>query len=244
MVTVTDQLDRYWANEMGCSLSSLYQGGVSVCAPGHREEPRWMGWIIPLLYLSLDRADPGTGVASVSPPLHEALSRFLANDIELNPPTEQPFRDFCRYYLPHGNLRLDRVLHCSPDDFSPAPEVYPISELDEYDVDASWYRIHFNGPIFVARNERGHIVSWAAIKIKADNVWEMAVVTEPKYRCRGLARSVVSQATSTALQRGNVALYLHALENIASSRVCTSLGYRPYGYAISCECGRVPPLIR
>ncbi|OPZ87944.1 MAG: GNAT acetyltransferase [bacterium ADurb.Bin429] len=91
----------------------------------------------------------------------------------------------------------------------------------------------------MARNEWGHIVSWAALKCKSDDVWELAVVTDAPYRGRGLARSVVSHATRAALDAGKLPTYLYEVSNTASARVARALGYQFYGYELTCEYGRV-----
>lgn len=48
MLIATDRLDHYWADELGCEVGCLYSGEVTLCAPPHREGPRWMGWMVPL----------------------------------------------------------------------------------------------------------------------------------------------------------------------------------------------------
>ncbi|HEX2948855.1 MAG TPA: GNAT family N-acetyltransferase [Armatimonadota bacterium] len=242
MVTTTDRLDRYWADELGCSADALYNSGITTCAPAHRDQPRWMGWLIPFDCIVLDRAEPGTGVISVTPSLANGLERFLQScDEEILPPTGKALSRFIHTNVPQGYPKVHRILRCSSTTFTPAPDVFPISLLDENDIHASWYRLHFDGPIYVARDQRNSIVSWAAIKCKSDDIWEMAVVTEPHYRGMGLARSVVSHATAAALDEGKVAMYLHEITNIASSKVSQSLGYTHYGHEVTCESGRVMP---
>lgn len=217
----------------------LYDGGVTAWAPAHRADGRWMGWLIPLLCLRLDQASPGVGVVSVKPDLLPALSTLLRTPgAAVLPPHSAVCEAFMRFHFPHSNARVDRILHCDASTFTPAPEIYPVSQLHEKDPLSHWYRLHFDGPVFVAKDERGRVISWAAIKCKSDEVWEMAVVTDASYRHRGLARSVVSRATRFTLDAGRVPMYLHDPVNISSSRVCGALGYQPYGYQFSCECGR------
>ena len=243
MVVSTERLDRYWAHELGCSISSLYNGGVSTCAPAHREAPRWMGWLIPLECITLDRSAPGTGVISVTPTVASDLIKYLYGaTTNILPPHGDALTPFIRAHFPHCYPKNHRILQCDYASFTPAPEIFPISLLAEDDIHASWYRLHFDGPIFVARNDKGNIASWAAIKCKSDEIWEMAVVTETRYRGMGLARSVVSRATLAALDAGKVPLYLHDIANTASSRVCLSLGYQHYGYELTCESGRILPV--
>lgn len=242
MIAAVDRLDRYWADELGCAPENLYDGGVTTSAPLHREGPRWMGWLIPLECIVPDRATAGTGVISITPKLAGDLTDFLrACQEPCLPPYGTALTPFIRAHFPHGYPKVHRILRCDATAFKPAPEVFPISMMEDDDMHAGWYRLHFDGPIFVARDERGNIAAWAAIKCKSADVWEMAVVTETRYRNQGLARSVVSRATTAALDAGKVPLYLHDLANIASSKVCRSLGYQPYGHELTCECGRVMP---
>jgi len=242
MIVSADRLDHYWATELGCPPEALYQRGVTLCAPPHREGPRWMGWLIPLTSVRLERAAPGSGVVSVTAARLPALSALLRNTgAELLPPYGEGLSAFIRLHFPHSSTRVDRILRCDAATFTPAPEVFPISQLEETDAQASWYRLHFDGPVFVARDERARIIAWAAIKCKSDEVWEMAVVTNAGYRNRGLARSVVSRATQATLDSGRIPMYLHDLTNTASAKVCGALGYQGYGCQLSCECGRVLP---
>jgi RimJ/RimL family protein N-acetyltransferase len=59
---------------------------------------------------------------------------------------------------------------------------------------------------------------------------EVGVCTREGYRGRGLAKSAVSACTSELLKEGIKPLYVVAEGNVASTRVCTALGYRFSGY--------------
>ena len=242
-----DWLDRYWADELGCLPSSLYAGGVSVWAPPHRGEGRWMGWLVPLECVVADAAPRGTGAISITPPLVDALCGFLAQDdtmADCLPPHGKSLLPFAREHLSNGYPKVHRILYCDALSFRPAPAAAPVLPLDEDDIHAGWYRFHFDGPVFIIRSPAGSIVSWAAIKCKSEDVWEMAVSTEPPYRGRGYARSVVTRATQAALEAGKKPIYLHDISNHSSARVCNALGYRPFGYELTCETGRIPPVQR
>lgn len=244
MVATVNRLDRYWAEELGCSAEALYCGGLTICAPPHREGPRWMGWLVPLECIVAAHAMPGTGVVSITPQLADALFNYIspsAMGSNYLPPRGDGLLKFAQQHLPAGTPKLHFVLSNDSSHFTPAPVILPISELTPDDLHADWFRLHFDGPIFVARNEHNAIVSWAAIKCKSNAVWEMAVATEPPYRNRGLARSVVSHATAMALDAGKIPLYLHEITDHASARVCNALGYQFYGYELTCEYGRVAP---
>lgn len=244
MVITINRLDRYWAEELGCSPEALYCGGLTICAPAHREGARWMGWLVPLECVVTGNAMPGTGVVSVTPQLSDALFSFILPSIPPRmylPPHGNRLMQFAQQHLPAGIPKLHCISNNDHAHFQSAPEVWPIRELAPDDVHMDWFRIHFDGPVFVVHNERGAIASWAAIKCKSESVWEMAVATEPPYRNRGLARSLVSRATQAALEAGKIPLYLHEITNHASARVCASLGYQFYGYELTCEYGRVTP---
>lgn len=242
MVTAIGRLDRYWADELGCSPEALYRGGITICAPPHREGPRWMGWLVPLECIVAAHAVPGTGVISVTPLLADALFSYISPATQASqylPPQGKELMQFAREHLPAGTPKLHCVLSCEQSAFRPAQSVLPISEIEPEDMHYDWFRMHFDGPVFAARTDHGAIASWAAIKCKSDDVWEMAVATEPPYRNRGLARGVVSRATEAALQAGKLPLYLHEVSNHASAKVCGILGYQFYGYELTCEYGRV-----
>lgn len=244
MLTSVTGLDRYWAMELGCSAEALYCGGITICAPPHREGPRWMGWLVPLECIVAAHAAPGTGVVSITPQLADALFNYIepgAPVANYLPPAGNGLRQFAQQHLPAGTPKLHFVLSNDPTHFTPSPPILPISALTADDQHADWFRQHFDGPVFVARNTHNVIVSWAAVKYKSRDVWEMAVATEPQYRNRGLARSVVSHATALALEAGKIPLYLHEISNYASAHVATSLGYQFYGYELTCEYGRVTP---
>jgi len=247
LIAITTRLDQYWADELGCTPEALHDGGVRFCAPRHREGPRWMGWLVPLECIAVEDAVPGTGVISVTPYLEQTLQSFLLTvrqQCDCLPPEGKALVRFAHDYLPTGYPKIHAILACHPETFSSSPDVLPVELLRNDDVQVDWYRYHFDGPIFVARGERGDIASWAAIKCKSDHVWEMAVATELHYRNRGLARSVVTHATRAALDAGKVPLYLHDIANTASARVCRALGYQLYGHELTCESGRIPPTHR
>lgn len=242
MIAACERVDRFWADELGCMSAALYSEQITVCAPPHRAVPRWMGWMAPLECIVVDGAP--AGVISVTADLESPLRALLASSVPAKavlPPDGRALVPFARDHLPNGYPKVHRILHCPPDSFRPAPDVLPVEALDEDDIHAGWYRYHFDGPVFVARDRSDNIAAWAALKLKSADVWEMAVATEPQFRGQGLAKSLVSHATRAALDAGKVALYLHDITNHASAHVCGALGYQGYGYELVCETGRIPP---
>lgn len=245
MIATNMRLDQYWADELGCNPDNLYSGGVTICAPRHREGPRWMGWLVPLECIVVAEASTGAGVISITPYLENSLRAFLQPEYEMRdclPPEGKALIRFAHDFMPTGYPKVHTILHCPPDAFRPHEESLPVEEMREDDFHIDWYRYHFDGPIFIIRGPKGEIASWAAVKVKSPDVWEMAVATEPAFRNRGLARSVVTHATQAALDAGKVPLYLHEISNTASAKVCGSLGYQFYGHELTCEAGRVPPI--
>jgi len=244
MLATTTCLDRYWADELGCHPDDLLRDRVTVVAPAHRATPRWMGWQVPLDCIVRVGSTADSGVISVIPPLGEHLCNFLDPQRPGRcylPPRGQELTPFINRHLPYSAPKYHCILHCDTLNFCPHRPTYPVEELHADDIHYSWYRHHFDGQIFVARDERGRIISWSAIKLKSAQVWEMAVVTEEPYRGMGLAKSVVSAATRATLAAGKTPIYLHDITNTASARVCRALGYQLYGHQLICENGRVDP---
>jgi GNAT superfamily N-acetyltransferase len=96
-------------------------------------------------------------------------------------------------------------------------------------------RTRFDGAIFGIRGPHGRLISWAALKLKSESVWEIAVATEAEYRGRGYARDVVSAATRDAIEHRRVAIYIHDRDNTTSAYVARALGYQLYSEIVFAE---------
>ena len=107
--------------------------------------------------------------------------------------------------------------------------------LGEDDTAALHLRTRFDGAIFGVRGPRGRLVSWAALKLKSDDVWELAVATEADYRGRGYARDVVAAATHYTLEQGRLPIYIHDRDNGTSAYVARAVGYQLYSEIVLCE---------
>jgi len=59
-----------------------------------------------------------------------------------------------------------------------------------------------------------------------------ALYTETPYRCKGFGRRLVSHMTERILNGGDVPIYWTEPENIASQRLCKSLGFRQYAQEV------------
>jgi GNAT superfamily N-acetyltransferase len=93
----------------------------------------------------------------------------------------------------------------------------------------TWLR-PFGGPALCAIDDRGRVVAGVGVKRHDSWVHELAVVTQPEARGRGLARRLVSQAARELLQCGIVPTYLHQPSNTASARVAEAAGFRWSGW--------------
>ena len=220
-----DRLDAFHAVELGCGRALLEEPGVHVIPSERRTRPGWGGYTVPLLALST----VGGGVVSTRPDMVERVRLELATC-----PPGQPIgtieferlRQIEPAVIPYAYNLSGYVLYADEEHFR--PQSGRAEQLDRRDSRGADLRRRFDGELFVVRGARGEIASWAAIKLKSDDVWEIAVVTEAPYRGQGLAKEVVAAATAYILEQGRLALYVHDRTNLASAKVCRALGYVEY----------------
>ena len=180
---------------------------------------------VPILALST----PYGGIVSSRPDLLERVRSGLgptATDRPLGPAEFTRLHQLARLAIPYAYSLSGHVLYTDAEHFQPRSS--RAVQLDRRDVRGTDLRRRFDGEIFVIWSVRGEIASWSAIKLKSPDVWEIAVVTEAPFRGQGLAKEVVSAATAYILEQGRMALYVHDRTNLASAKVCRSLGYVEY----------------
>jgi GNAT superfamily N-acetyltransferase len=119
--------------------------------------------------------------------------------------------------------------------FAPTQTIDRAELMPEDDAAALHLRTRFDGAIFGVRGPRGRLVSWSAIKLKSDQVWELAVATEPDYRGRGFARDVVAAAARFCLDQGRLPIYIHDRDNSTSAFVARAIGFQLYCEIVLCE---------
>ncbi|WP_298210632.1 GNAT family N-acetyltransferase [Ferrimicrobium sp.] len=90
----------------------------------------------------------------------------------------------------------------------------------------------FGGRVLVAYDAGGHVAAGVGLKHHDDFVRELAVVTQPEARGRGLAKALVAQAAECVLASGMLPTYLHAPTNLASARVAEASGFVDRGWRI------------
>lgn len=227
-----EPLDRFHARELGCEVELLKRPGVHLLPTDRRGRPGWGGYTVPILALST----PSGGLISFRPDLLKPIAAEAESAPDGGPLDTAIFerlRRVARRSVPYAYSLSGHVLYADQTSFQPVRSyAEQLARDDRRGIDL---RRRFDGEIFVLFGARGEIAAWSAVKLKSDDIWEIAVVTEPAYRGRGYAKQVVSAATAHILERGRLALYVHDRTNHASARVCRSLGYVEYAEEFFCE---------
>lgn len=219
------RIDAFHAVELGCNPALLGQPGVHVLPSERRARPSWGGYTVPILALST----PTGGIVSTRPDLLERVRTALVPIVPDRPLGASEFtrlHHVARVAIPYAYSLSGYVLYADPESFRPRPS--RAVRVDRQDPRTADLRRRFDGEIFAIWSMRGEVASWSAIKLKSDDVWEIAVVTEAPFRGQGLAKEVVSAATQYILEQGRLALYVHDRTNLASAKVCRALGYVEY----------------
>ena len=107
--------------------------------------------------------------------------------------------------------------------------------VGDEDPAALHLRTRFDGAIFGVRGPHGRLVSWTALKLKSERVWELAVATEAEYRGRGYARDTVAAAAKYALEQGRLPIYIHDRDNGSSAYVARATGFQLYAEVVLAE---------
>ena len=220
-------LDAYAQQVLACPPDLARAGGVHILSVPGRGLPAWHGYTMPIVGLAFA---PGAVIAC-RPDLVETLRRTLGTDARLpalDAPALRRLHRAVRTLLPHaftlgGDLRAVDAMT-----FAPSPTIGRAEHIPEDDPAALHLRTRFDGPIFGVRGPRGRLVSYAALKLKSETVWEIAVATEPDYRGRGFARDVVSAASRRAFDAGRLPIYIHDRDNSTSAFVARAVGFQLY----------------
>jgi RimJ/RimL family protein N-acetyltransferase len=226
------RLDAFHGVLLDVPAERFREPGIHVIVTERRARPGWGGYITPIYAIST----PLGGVVSCRADLVGAVRR----DVSL-PPSGRPLgdREFSRLRaisqraVPYAYCLTGDILYVDRTSFKPVAGT--AQQLARSDPRGAELRRRFDGEIFVVSGLRGEIAAWSAVKLKSDEVWEIAVVTEAAYRGRGLAKRVVAASTAYILDHGRVPLYVHVRANVASARVCRALGYSEYAQTFFCE---------
>lgn len=95
-----------------------------------------------------------------------------------------------------------------------------------------WLQPFNYGPVLIAWDDGGAYGAGVGIK-RHDHVGhEIAVVTTPAMRGRGLARRLVAQAARRIVDEGGLPTYLHDPANAASAHVADAVGFPDRGWSV------------
>jgi RimJ/RimL family protein N-acetyltransferase len=227
-------LDEYAESVLGTPPPLARRGGVHVLSDPRRGLPAWHGFVMPIVGLSFA---PGA-VLAARPDLVERLSAELGSDL-YQPYLDGPaFRRLWRALqrtTPNAFTLAGDIRAADQATFAPSPDSDRAEHLADDDRAALHLRTRFDGAIFAVRGPRGRLISWAALKLKSDQVWELAVATEADYRGRGYARDVVSAATRYTLEQGRLPIYIHDRDNSSSAFVARAVGFQLYAEIVLSE---------
>jgi hypothetical protein len=227
-------LDQYADGVLACPPTLARRGGVHLLSESRRGLPVWHGFTMPIVGLSFA---PGAVVAC-RPDLMNRLRSELGSDVHKSsldgPALRRLWRAVARC-APNAFTLAGDFRAASASTFVPTPTMERAVLLEDDDATALHLRTRFDGAIFGVRGPHGRLVSWAAIKVKSEQVWELAVATESDYRGRGYARDVVAAAARYTLDAGRLPIYIHDRDNATSAFVARAVGFQLYCEIVLCE---------
>jgi GNAT superfamily N-acetyltransferase len=227
-------LDGYVESVLSCPPEVARGGGVHVVSEPRRGLPAWHGFTMPIVGLSFAQG----AVIACRPDLTERLRGELGSDIRQpyldGPALRRLWRAVAR--SAENAFTLAGDLRAASSATLVVPSTIDRAELlGEADSAALHLRTRFDGAIFGVRGPHGRLISWAAIKVKSNTVWELAVATEADYRGRGYARDVVAAAARYTLDQGRLPIYIHDRDNGTSGFVARAVGFQLYCEIVLCE---------
>jgi GNAT superfamily N-acetyltransferase len=224
-------IDDYASHTLACPPDMARSGGVHILAAHERALPGWHGFTLPILGLAFDAG----AVIACRPNLVPRLRAEMGSDQylpSLDAPALRRLVRTVRRLVPNAFTLGGDLRACDVAGFMPSPTASRAELIPRADPAAQHLRSRFDGDVFGVRGPRDRVISWAALKLKASTVWELAVGTDADYRGRGYARDVVSAATRFVLDHGRVPIYVHDRDNSTSAFVARAVGYRIYAQIV------------
>ena len=231
---VVRALDAYAASVLACPPAVARRGGVHLLTASQRGLPTWHGFTMPIVGLSFE---PGAVIAC-RPDLVDRLRAELGSDIRrphLDGPALRRLWRAAQRCLPNAFTLAGDFRAAHQATFVASPTMQRAEHIDQDDPSALHLRTRFDGAIFGVRGPRGRLISWAALKLKSEHIWEVAVATEADYRGRGYARDVVSAAARFTLDHGRLPTYIHDRDNSTSAFVARAVGFQLYAEIVLSE---------
>jgi RimJ/RimL family protein N-acetyltransferase len=233
------QLDRFFANALGCEPSLLQAPGMFLLPMS--------GGIAPfslfrkcVLILHTPLAPAGTRpcvlaahhllLERLKPLLRGREGEQLVADEMVEHFTSLVRATFSAATLLHEGDPLV-VRYVSAQTFQPytGSALSFVAPLDGQHLEHLPLLSRYPGGVYAICDEQGQLLARAGIRAESPLVWEIGVRTEHEaQRGRGLAKAVVSAATEAVLAAGRVPLYIHSATNLASQKVALALGYQHY----------------
>jgi GNAT superfamily N-acetyltransferase len=227
-------LDTYAETVLACPPALARRGGVHIVSTAQRGLPAWHGFTLPIVGLSFA---PGAVIAC-RPDLVDRLRAELGSDAHQTYLDGPAFRRLWRAIqrcAPNAFTLAGDFRAADGATFSPSSSMQRAEHIAEDDPSALHLRTRFDGAIFGIRGPRGRLLSWAALKLKSDSIWEIAVATEADYRGKGYARDVVSAAAGFTLDQGRLPTYIHDRDNGSSGFVARAVGFQLYAEIVLSE---------
>jgi RimJ/RimL family protein N-acetyltransferase len=227
-------LDAYAEAVLACPPRLARGGGVHLLNVPRRGLPTWHGYTLPIVGLSFSQG----AVIACRPDLLERLRAELGSDAHQTYLDGPAFRRLWRAIqgcVPNAFTLAGDFRAAESSTFAPSATVHRAELIEDADPAALHLRTRFDGAIFGVRGPHGRLISWAALKLKSERVWEIAVATEPDYRGRGYARDVVSAAARFTLEQGRLPIYIHDRDNGTSAFVARAAGFQLYAEIVLSE---------
>lgn len=200
--------------------------GLQVIAARVRETDGWDGVVRPVMAVTR----PGDGIMGVAPRWAEDVGRVLdgRHPSEIAQAwRERPADLFPGQQLGGGVFRSSDTAPSTLDQ----PDAGEWVARNDPRVPA-WLRPFNDAHVLIAWDDDGNYGAGVGIKVHDRFGAEVAVVTEPALRGRGLARRLVAQAMRRVVERDQVVVYLHGQDNSASARVADSVGLPDLGWRV------------
>jgi GNAT superfamily N-acetyltransferase len=197
---------------------------ITVVGAEQRTKPGWDGAIAPRVGL----ATPRRALLSVAPDRRDAVAAVAG------PLADAAVRTAIAAAAGRPDASLGRGVFRWTRHVADSRTLRDVGEwVDPGDPRVPGWLHPFNyGRVLIAWGAAGRYTAGVGIKRHDAIGHELAVVTTPWARGRGLGRRLVAQAARRVLDEGGLPTYLHGPANTASARVADAVGFPDRGWSI------------